>query len=463
VIRVERFSHRLPTGAWSAEVPPITISAGEVVSIIGPSGSGKTKFCLLAAGFGEDTDIRGSVSIGGRSIWDIPEAERAQTIAYVPTDPTMLFSGVKSTVEGELALGWQILSSERVSQNITAAVELFRLGNLLTRDPFTLSGGEAARTAVALAVLKQPQIVIIDQAYEYLDRDSIDLIRQALFRFLSPDAILIETSARRPPWVAAGTRILPNDWSVETTTRTEATKNLQLKHTASPLPQQHGDEGCSQEMVTVKGLSFQYPKSGFSIGPLDLSANAGECIAIVGPNGAGKTTLLKSLALLLQPQFDTLRIGGIEPDHKRLHEWAKVALYNFQRADDQIYLPTVAKEMAETAWRLGRAVAPERLTELARCFGLESALDHPPFDLPNPKRRLMTIAASLLAQPPVLLLDEPTACLDETQFQSALKLLQAYILQGGTLFLVSHDAALLDGLATRFITLCPDGKVMEAA
>ncbi len=164
-----------------------------------------------------------------------------------------------------------------------------------------------------------------------------------------------------------------------------------------------------------------YPSSGFSLGPLDLSVDAGERVALVGPNGCGKSTLLKCLALLERPSFSRMEILGADghaetpPPERLAHLWARHALYCFQRPEDQLYLSTVRQELAESARRLGVSATFDAALAIAQEFGLEAHLDRSPYDLSRSLRRLIPLAAALAVSPPLLLLDEPTVGLDDAQ------------------------------------------------
>ncbi len=109
-----------------------------------------------------------------------------------------------------------------------------------------------------------------------------------------------------------------------------------------------------------------------------------------------------------------------------------------QNPDDQLYLPTVRAELGE-----GSAVQA-----VAAAFGLDRHLDRSPFDLPRPLRRLLTIATALAARPPVLLLDEPTAWLDEAQVGALAQALHVYTDAGGTVMFISHDAVFVERVAS---------------
>ena len=192
---------------------------------------------------------------------------------------------------------------------------------------------------------------------------------------------------------------------------------------------------------------------------MSLTVGAGEHVALIGHNGAGKTTLLKCLAMLLLPDYDRLEItttvnGPIYlPDKRHLHRWARQALYCFQRADDQLYLQTVQAELEATGHRLGRPDAEDRAKGIALRLGLEPLLKRSPFDLPRSYRRLIPIAAALAAAPPLLLLDEPNAGLDEEQIAALVSVLTEYKSPERSIIMISHDSTFTSAVADRLIRM----------
>src|SRR3972149_11431752 len=108
MIRIENFSFKMTNGKWREELPSVTAQYRQSLSIIGPSGSGKTAFCLLLCGVAQGMSIKGKATFCGRDITTLSDPERARLTAYVPSDTTLLFSGIKSTLRGEFELAWQL-------------------------------------------------------------------------------------------------------------------------------------------------------------------------------------------------------------------------------------------------------------------------------------------------------------------------------------------------------------------
>jgi energy-coupling factor transport system ATP-binding protein len=466
----------------SLKLPQIAARPGSSLSIIGPSASGKTRFCLALAGLDELAGASNLVRLNGRPISDMSPEERAKSISFVPSDASLSLSGIKSTVGGELELAWRLLGRSPSHAELSEHAAIFGLEGLLAQDPTSLSGGQVGRLALALATVKRPQLLILDQVVDHIDPESIKAIAHALTRMLPPKAILIETRSRCR---ASGMVDLFGEdscqwqydastgWNIATVARTRSPDPTRIppSHGTPVLHDRHRSD-CSpstaeprKSVLVAEGLSFCYESSGFKLGPVDLTLHEGDRAALVGPNGSGKTTLLKCLSMLLRPTFAKFEIRSrdgqmVSPPAKdhRLHRWASFALYCFQRPEDQLYLSSVRAELTETRRRVARDQDDALALEIAEALGLGDGLDKSPFDLPRSQRRLLTIASALAAESPVLMLDEPSALLDDDQVGRLTEALEVFGSRSAIL-MITHDQAFLNMAATRTLLLSDLGSL----
>jgi ABC-2 type transport system ATP-binding protein len=170
-----------------------------------------------------------------------------------------------------------------------------------------------------------------------------------------------------------------------------------------------------------------------ALAPTDVELAEAECVALVGPNGAGKSTLLAILA------------GALEPTAGRVESDARVGWVPQRPAH---YARLTPRENLELFARLAR-VRPDVEALLAR-FDLPA--DRMSGDLSVGNRQRLNVALSLLDEPDVLLLDEPTASLDPEQRRHIWELVTSVRERGGAVCFATHD---LDELAhaTRVLTL----------
>lgn len=207
--------------------------------------------------------------------------------------------------------------------------------------------------------------------------------------------------------------------------------------------------------VALAGVHFGYDARPVLRG-VSLDVAAGESVALLGPNGVGKTTLTRLVVALLKPREGTVHVGDWDVAQRRPDEMARRVGYVFQHADQQLFARTVAEDVAFGPRRLGldAAVVGEVLREL----GLERDADRHPYDLPAPRRKLVTLAGVLAMEPGVLVLDEPTAGFDLDMREVVIEAVRRRSERGITVLTVSHDLGFVAETADRVVVL-RDGNV----
>jgi putative ABC transport system ATP-binding protein len=175
---------------------------------------------------------------------------------------------------------------------------------------------------------------------------------------------------------------------------------------------------------------------------VDLTAAAGEMVALVGPSGSGKSTLLALLGGLERPTSGSVSLLGT--DYSQLSEEALTRLrrrsigYIFQSFN---LIPglTAAENVALTARLDGRRITAEEVDEALRAVGLAHRKHHRATELSGGEQQRVAIARALLSRPPLILADEPTASLDSATGATILSLLRKAVENGQTVILVTHD------------------------
>ncbi|SMO60397.1 ABC-2 type transport system ATP-binding protein [Geodermatophilus aquaeductus] len=152
--------------------------------------------------------------------------------------------------------------------------------------------------------------------------------------------------------------------------------------------------------------------SNTALAGVDLAVPEGSVLGLLGPNGAGKTTVVRILTTLLQPDAGRAEVAGIdvlrEPDRVR----SLIGLTGQYAAVDEYLTGFENLEMVGRLYRLGKRESRERAGELLERFDLADAANRPAKTYSGGMRRRLDIAASLIARPRVLFLDEPTTGLD---------------------------------------------------
>ncbi len=192
-------------------------------------------------------------------------------------------------------------------------------------------------------------------------------------------------------------------------------------------------------IIEMEGVRYAYPDGPEALRAVDLRLEAGERVALVGPNGAGKSTLLLALAGLL-PAQGTIRVGGLELCRSNLREIRRKVGLVFQDPNDQLFMPTVAEDVAFGPAQMGlpREEVERRVREALRSVGLEGQEGRAPHRLSGGERRAAALATVLPMEPEVLALDEPTGDLDAQSTEQILELMQRLNEELGNWFLTKR-------------------------
>ena len=202
-------------------------------------------------------------------------------------------------------------------------------------------------------------------------------------------------------------------------------------------------------MISCKAIIKSYRKGANLVTPLEklnLEVPKGEFLALMGPSGSGKTTLLNLLSGIDNPSSGTLEINGEDIagfSRKRLTRWrAENVGYIFQlyhlipvlTAFENVELPLLITSMS-------RAERKKKVTAALDVVGLSDRSDHTPAELSGGQEQRVAIARALVANPALLVADEPTGDLDRESATHILGLSRSLVREHGkTIVMVTHDA-----------------------
>ena len=182
----------------------------------------------------------------------------------------------------------------------------------------------------------------------------------------------------------------------------------------------------------LKNLNFAYPMGTDVLSGLTFSVEAGERVCILGANGCGKSTLLKIMAGLLSPTAGDFCAFGNKTDPAQFsRDAAKVyhrrVGYVFQDSDVQLFCSNVREELAFGPLQLGlsRSEVLDRVDAISDSLGISHLLDKAPFHLSGGEKKKVAIASTLILDPEVLIMDEPTNDLDPRSQTWLLRLLRS--------------------------------------
>lgn len=178
---------------------------------------------------------------------------------------------------------------------------------------------------------------------------------------------------------------------------------------------------------------------------LTLQIRAGEFLALMGPSGSGKSTLLNLIAGIDQPDRGRLIVAGEDVgrlSEGELADWRAANVgFIFQFYNLMPVLNALENvELPLTLTRMGRAERRERAVNALRLVGLSDRMDHYPNELSGGQQQRVAIARALIADPTLIVADEPTGDLDRESAAEILHLLQRLNAElGKTVVMVTHD------------------------
>jgi ABC-type multidrug transport system ATPase subunit len=205
-------------------------------------------------------------------------------------------------------------------------------------------------------------------------------------------------------------------------------------------------------VITVSNLIKQFGRFAALRG-VTAQFSSGKLYAILGDNGAGKTTLLRALAGLSQPTSGQVTLLGAPRFHDVCHQ------VGYMAHPSLLYDEMSGLENLAYFARLYGIADDSRCAEAIRAVGLDPALTRPVGQYSQGMRQRMSLARALLNDPKILLLDEPFSNVDIHSATEMVRLLAGTRDRGKTIFVVTHQAALLEGAADEFIWM-QDGLII---
>ncbi|MEM9518806.1 MAG: ATP-binding cassette domain-containing protein [Actinomycetota bacterium] len=213
-------------------------------------------------------------------------------------------------------------------------------------------------------------------------------------------------------------------------------------------------------IIEVEGLSKRFGDT-LALNNVSLKVQQGTVLGLLGPNGAGKTTTIRVLATLLAADAGRARVGGFdvetEPDQVR----SLIALTGQYAAVDEKLSGTENLEMVGRLLGYKKAAAAARAAELLERFGLSDAGDRLVGTYSGGMRRRVDLAVSLVGNPLVLFLDEPTTGLDPSSRVQLWDIVRELVADGTTLLLTTQYLEEADELADRIVVIDHGAVIAE--
>ncbi len=497
----------------------LTINDGEFILVCGPSGGGKSTLLRAINGLVphfHGGQWSGQVLAAGLDTRTTPPRDLAASIGFVFQDPDAQF--VVEVVEDELAFAMENagLSQTVMRRRIEEALDQVEIAHLRHRVITTLSGGERQRVAIAAALTVQPRILLLDEPTSQLDPHTAEEVLTALYKLNADLGLTIVLSEHRlervvqyvdrvlwidphaagldsapatpyrfgapreiltlmpdPPPLAAVGKLL--DWHPLPLTIKEGRRLVAQTaaigaeqraagsfwgHSIPGSAAPRSAPGAGKPLLQAKRLHAAYAGEPALQG-VDFLLHSGEIVAVMGRNGAGKTTLLRHLVGLNQPQQGRVLLDGQDIAGRQVEDLARQIGYVPQNPGDLLYHATLADELRFTLHNHGLPVAERHISATLETLGIAHLAAAYPRDLSGGEAQRAALAAIMVAEPRIVLLDEPTRGLDYAAKQSLAKLLQRQAAAGRGVVLVTHDVEFVALCAGRVVLLGEGEVVVE--
>lgn len=500
VIKVDQlcYSYRKTSRARILDGLDLAIAPGDYLLISGSSGCGKSTLCRTFNGLIPhfyDGIMSGTVYVAGTPTTATTIGDLFSRVAMVFQNPeAQLFS---TTVEGEIAFGLESLGLARreIRTRIAAITEGVGLTDLIHRNPRNLSGGEQYLVSTAACLAIQPRLIILDEPYANLDPVHVLRLRDILKSINRRGTAVVICEHRLGPTIPDVNRMVvvhqgrivldgPPERILSTAVEQYGLAvpfvvKAGLKTGQVPLPLTQKELAASISpadltavprpvlvppikkntpiVLRVEALS-SIPNNNLTLKNIHFSLAESECLALVGANGAGKTTLARHLIGLLHPDTGRIDIMGKPADQMKTSELARYAGLAFQNPHNQFFKQTVREEI-EVGPRMLNCLDTVWIDSLVTLFRLEKLLDRPPYRLSAGEKKRVAFAAALAVNPPILILDEPTAGQDG-HFRKALgRCLENLRKRGHSVIMITHDLAFAEQYAHRWL-LMAEGEII---
>ncbi|SJZ42139.1 energy-coupling factor transport system ATP-binding protein [Pilibacter termitis] len=487
----------------------LSIYEGEKILIVGASGSGKSTLVHCLNGLIPHLykgKMTGSAKIGGKDLESQSLHELSFQTGTVLQDTDGQFIGLTVGEDIAFALENDEVSQEVMLPEVEKWAEKVEISTHLTHKPQELSGGQKQRVSMAGVLISESPILLFDEPLANLDphagKETIELIDElhkqtnttviivehrledVLHRNVdriivvnegeivsdtSPDELLksetlMTYGIREPLYVTAMKYAEIDVKNVENLADLRYLKGKEIKQKLENWQGKHPNlvtKEASEELLSLERVNYRYQNSQKKVlNDISFQIQKGERISIVGKNGSGKSTLSKVICGFLQANGTFLWQKKEIREHS-IKERAEKIGYVMQNPNQMISKTMIFDEVALGLKLRGveEEEIKERVEKTLKVCGLYSFRNWPISALSYGQKKRVTIAAILVLEPEMIILDEPTAGQDFRNYSEMMNFLDELNAQGKTIVMITHDMHLMLEYSDRTFAML-DGEIL---
>lgn len=488
----------------------LTIHEGEKVCIVGPSGSGKSTLVHLLNGlapFAYEGELTGSLKIKGKETKDLDIFSISLLVGTVQQDTDSQFIGITVAEDIAFALENNAVPLPEMKKRVSEAASIVHMSSHLDARIFELSGGQKQRVALAGVLVNDIDIVLFDEPLANLDPASglsamalidelqkkenktviivehrlEDVLSQSVDRIIlvdegrivadsTPNEILagslLPTHSIREPLYIRALKYAQCDLS--------QTMNLTDVHQlntayfadkintwATSIQVSKQEKEHRTPILELKEVTFNYQGHKPTLKNVNIKIQQGEMLSIIGENGTGKSTLGKLICGFEKLSSGSILFDGVDGSTDSLKERGERVGFVLQNPNHMFSKQLISEEVALGLIQKGIAEqdSKERVEKTLKICGLYPFRNWPISALSYGQKKRLSIAAILVMEPSILLLDEPTAGQDYKHTTELMAFLESLQNHGITIVLITHDMHLMTEYTKRAIVLS-EGNVI---
>jgi len=499
-LTVEGLSIRAGTSTLVDDLS-FSVQPGEVLALIGESGSGKTTTALALMGHARQgcSISAGRVRIGDTEVLSLDaraqRALRGRTVSYIAQSAAASFNPSR-TIMDQVIEPTVIHGLCKRAEAQAKAVALFRElalpdpEGIGARYPHQVSGGQLQRLMAAMALIGDPDLVILDEPTTALDvTTQIEVLRafRRVVRERRATAVYVSHDLAVVAQMADHILVLRNGRMREMNATGQILAAPADDYTRSLLaaarPQTRAAAGATDDgrelLLEVRQLSAGYGPADAQGRPakpilqdIDLKLYRGQAIGVIGESGSGKTTLARAVAGLLKPSSGSVLFHGreLKPtlQQRERDELRRIQIV-FQMADTALNPSQTIERILARPLEFYKGLRGEplrkRIGELLDLVKLpRTVAGRLPGGLSGGQKQRVNLARALAAEPDLILCDEVTSALDTVVGAAVLDLMAELRRELGVSYLfISHDLHTVRAVCDEIVVMQHGRKLAQVA